>query len=55
MESRGTQGKGLVTGTRIAMQAEEGVKEAIAKLAEGGENLVQLVSCNISLKPSPGY
>ncbi|OCK89146.1 actin monomer binding protein-like protein [Cenococcum geophilum 1.58] len=46
LESRGTAGKGLVGGGgggRIAMQAEEGVREAIAGLSVAGEgNLVQL-------------
>lgn len=44
LESRGTAGKGLVGGGgRIAMQAEEGVREAIAGLSAAGEgNLVQL-------------
>ena len=51
LESRGTAGKGLVGGGgggRIAMQAEEGVREAIAGLNGGGEgNLVQLVGRSI--------
>jgi len=55
LESRGTAGKGLVGGGgggRIAMQAEEGVREAIAGLSAAGEgNLVQLVCRSVFHSP----
>ena len=53
LESRGTAGKGRVGGGgRIAMQAEEGVREAIAGLSAAGEgNLVQLVCCSVFCSP----
>jgi twinfilin-like protein len=52
LEGRGTAGKGLGGGGgRIAMQAEEGVREAIAGLSAAGEgNLVQLV-CRSVFRP----
>lgn len=43
LESRGTQGKSLVQGGRIAVRADENISESLQQLGSGGaENLVQL-------------
>lgn len=42
LESRGTRGQGLVQSGKLAMRAEDGIVEALRRLGEGGENLVQL-------------
>lgn len=42
LESRGTRGHSLAQGGRLALKAEGGIGEALRKLGQGGDNLVQL-------------
>jgi len=42
LESRGTRGQGLVQSGKLAMRVDDGVVDALQKLAHGAENLVQL-------------
>lgn len=42
LESRGTRGHSLAQGGRLAIRADSSIADALQKLSQGGDNLVQL-------------